>query len=297
MEKKMDGFALRWGYHLMALVTAAIWGTTFVSTKVLIQNGLTPAEIFLYRFSLAYVVILLFSRGRLWSRDWRDEGWFALAGIFGGSLYFITENTALGITLASNVSLLVCTSPVLTALLSALFYRYPLRRRMLYGSLLALLGVALVVFNGSVLLRINPLGDLLTLCAALSWALYCLVLRRFSGRYGSLFVTRKVFFYGLLSMSLYFLFDPLTWKVATLARPVVWMNLLFLGLVASMLCYLMWNASVKALGAERATNYLYVNPLVTMLTSSVVLDERITLAALFGCVLIICGVYWAERHS
>ena len=153
----MDGFAFRWGYHLMALVTAAIWGTTFVSTKVLIQNGLTPAEIFFYRFSLAYVVILLFSRGKLWSRSWRDEGWFALAGIFGGSLYFITENTALGITLASNVSLLVCTSPVLTALLSALFYHYPLRRRMLYGSLLALLGVALVVFNGSVLLKINPL--------------------------------------------------------------------------------------------------------------------------------------------
>lgn len=293
----MDGFAFRWGYHLMALVTAAIWGTTFVSTKVLIQNGLTPAEIFFYRFSLAYVVILLFSRGKLWSRSWRDEGWFALAGIFGGSLYFITENTALGITLASNVSLLVCTSPVLTALLSALFYHYPLRRRMLYGSLLALLGVALVVFNGSVLLKINPLGDLLTLCAALSWALYCLVLRRFSGRYGSLFVTRKVFFYGLLSMSFYFLFEPLTWKAEIFARPVVWMNLLFLGLIASMLCYLMWNASVKVLGAERATNYLYVNPLVTMLTSSIVLDERITLAALFGCVLIICGVYWAERHS
>lgn len=168
---------------------------------------------------------------------------------------------------------------------------------MLYGSLLALLGVALVVFNGSVLLKINPLGDLLTLCAALSWALYCLVLRRFSGRYGSLFVTRKVFFYGLLSMSFYFLFEPLTWKAEILARPVVWMNLLFLGLIASMLCYLMWNASVKVLGAERATNYLYVNPLMTMLTSSIVLDERITLAALLGCVLIICGVYWAERHS
>lgn len=297
MEKRWDGFAVRWGYHLMALVTAAIWGTTFVSTKVLIQNGLTPAEIFLYRFSLAYVVILLFSRRRLRALSWRDEGWFALAGIFGGSLYFITENTALGITLASNVSLLVCTSPVLTALLSALFYRYPLRRRMLYGSFLALLGVALVVFNGSVLLKINPLGDLLTLSAALSWALYCLVLRRFSGRYGSLFVTRKVFFYGLLSMSCYFLFDPLTWKAATLARPVVWMNLLFLGLVASMLCYLMWNASVKALGAERATNYLYVNPLVTMVTSSIVLGERITPTAILGCALIICGVYWAERHG
>ncbi len=286
-----------WAYHLMALLTAAIWGTTFVSTKVLIQNGLTPAEIFFYRFSLAYVVILLFSGRRLRARDWRDEGWFALAGVAGGSLYFLTENTALGITLASNVSLLVSVSPVLTVLLLALFYRYRLRARMWVGSAAALVGVALVVFNGSFLLRINPLGDMLSLSAALSWAFYCLILRKVGGRYPSLFVTRKVFFYGLLSMACYFLFDPLTWKGEALARPAVWMNLLFLGLVASMLCFLMWNVAVKAIGAERAAPYLYVNPLVTMLTASLVLDERITWAAVAGCVLIIGGVYWTERHG
>ena len=286
-----------WAYHLMALLTAAIWGTTFVSTKVLIQNGLTPAEIFFYRFSLAYVVILLFSGRRLRARDWCDEGWFALAGVAGGSLYFLTENTALGITLASNVSLLVSVSPVLTVLLLALFYRYRLRARMWVGSAAALVGVALVVFNGSFLLRINPLGDMLSLSAALSWAFYCLILRKVGGRYPSLFVTRKVFFYGLLSMACYFLFDPLTWKGEALARPAVWMNLLFLGLVASMLCFLMWNVAVKAIGAERAAPYLYVNPLVTMLTASLVLDERITWAAVAGCVLIIGGVYWTERHG
>lgn len=286
-----------WAYHLMALLTAAIWGTTFVSTKVLIQNGLTPAEIFFFRFSLAYVVILLFSGRRLRARDWRDEGWFALAGVAGGSLYFLTENTALGITLASNVSLLVSVSPVLTVLLLALFYRYRLRARMWVGSAAALVGVALVVFNGSFLLRINPLGDMLSLSAALSWAFYCLILRKVGGRYPSLFVTRKVFFYGLLSMACYFLFDPLTWKGEALARPAVWMNLLFLGLVASMLCFLMWNVAVKAIGAERAAPYLYVNPLVTMLTASLVLDERITWAAVAGCVLIIGGVYWTERHG
>lgn len=286
-----------WAYHLMALLTAAIWGTTFVSTKVLIQNGLTPAEIFFYRFALAYVVILLFSGRRLRARGWRDEGWFALAGVAGGSLYFLTENTALGITLASNVSLLVSVSPVLTALLLALFYRYRLRARMWVGSAAALVGVALVVFNGSFLLRINPLGDMLSLSAALSWAFYCLILRKVGGRYPSLFVTRKVFFYGLLSMAFYFLFEPLAWKGEALARPAVWMNLLFLGLVASMLCFLMWNVAVKAIGAERAAPYLYVNPLVTMLTASLVLDERITWAAIAGCALIICGVYWTERHG
>lgn len=86
---------------------------------------------------------------------------FVAAGLCGGSIYFITENTALGITLASNVSLIICTAPILTAFLSLLFYRgEKIKPNLIYGSVMALIGVAFVVFNGSFLLKINPLGDM-----------------------------------------------------------------------------------------------------------------------------------------
>ena len=93
-------------FHLMAAVTVAIWGTTFVSTKVLIGYGLSATDILFYRFIMAYICIWFFSPRILWAKSWRDEGVFVLLGLTGGSLYFIAENTALGMTLASNVSLI-----------------------------------------------------------------------------------------------------------------------------------------------------------------------------------------------
>ena len=81
-------------YHAAALFTVAVWGATFVSTKVLIAHSLTPAEIFLLRFALAYACIWPLSKGRLRADGWRDEALLAAAGVTGGSFYFLTENMA-----------------------------------------------------------------------------------------------------------------------------------------------------------------------------------------------------------
>lgn len=283
-------------FHVMAAVTVAIWGTTFVSTKVLIHHGLSATDILFYRFVMAYICIWFFSPRILWAKSWRDEGIFVLLGLSGGSLYFVAENTALGMTLASNVSLIICTAPILAAFLSYFFYKGDrLKPRLIAGSLMALAGVALVVFNGSFVLRISPLGDLLTLIAALMWAIYCLLLKRMNAHYSTLFITRKVFFYGVLTLLPFFFFYPLQTDTTILFQPLVLANLLFLGVVASMLCYIMWTAAVKRLGVVCAANYIYVVPLVTLITSAIVIDERITLIALIGCAFILSGVYLAER--
>ena len=233
-------------YHFLAILTVIIWGTTFVSTKVLIGNGLTPVEILLYRFSLAYIGIWFFCPRKLLANSWKDELLFLGAGLCGGSL-------------------------------------------------MALLGVALVVFIGCFILQINPLGDVLTLIAALMWAFYGLILRRLGGRYPTLFITRKVFFYGIVTLIPVLVISPIHPQIAVLTQPSVICNLLFLGIIASLLCYIMWNTAVKELGVVRTTNYIYVVPLVTLLTSALVIDETITVVALFGSVFILSGVYMAER--
>lgn len=282
-------------FHLIAVLTVCIWGSTFIATKTLINQGLTPVEIFTYRFSLAYLCLLAFCHQKLMANTWRDEGLFLLAGLTGGSLYFISENSALEITMASNVSLIVCTTPVLTVLLSSFFFKEKLRKGFIDGSLVALSGVTLVVFNGSVFLKLNPLGDCLTLLAALSWAFYSLILRQMGNKYSTLFITRKVFFYGLITMILYLPFAPSSFHLERLCYPLVYGNLLFLGIVASMLCYLSWNACVRIIGASRASNYLYINPLVAVWASHLFLSEPITPTALLGAGLIIGGVYIVEK--
>ncbi|MDR0683384.1 MAG: DMT family transporter [Dysgonamonadaceae bacterium] len=285
-------------YIAMSIFSAIVWGTTFVSTKILLQHGLTPACIFFYRFLLAYLAIWFFCPKRLWADNKRDEFLLFCLGLTGGSLYFITENTALQITLASNVSLILCTLPLITAFLSHFCVKGErLKKSFVYGSLIAITGVALVVFNGNFILKIKPLGDILTLIAALLWGLYTIILKQFDNRYPVLFLTRKVFFYGLVSLLPFFLFSPLTVEKETLLHPVVLGNLLFLGLIASMLCYILWNTAIKHLGAVRTSNYLYFVPVVTLITSSIVINETITLIALLGAAFIIGGVYFAERRG
>ena len=98
---------------LVAFTTVAIWGTTFVWTKLLIINGLSPAQIFTLRFIIAYILLCGFSltrkkSHRWFSDNWKDELVMILLGVTGGSMYFLTENEALRFTTATNTSLIVC---------------------------------------------------------------------------------------------------------------------------------------------------------------------------------------------
>jgi drug/metabolite transporter (DMT)-like permease len=283
-------------WHVAAIVTIAIWGTTFVSTKVLIQNGLSPAEIFTYRFLAAYIAIWFFAPRKLWADSWRDELKMAAVGFTGGSLYFITENTALETTLASNVSLLVCTAPIWTALLSHVFYpREGLGSRLWIGTLVAMAGAALVVFNGSFVLELSPVGDALSIAAALSWAAYSVLMRGLSQRYSTLFITRKVFFWGLVTLVPFLLLPGTGYHPEALLRPDVWGNLLFLGLVASLVCFAVWNRVIREIGMVASSNYIYLNPVFTMAAAALILGERITWIAVGGLVLIAAGLWLAER--
>ncbi len=276
----------------------AIWGTTFVSTKVLIVSGLSPAEIFTYRFALAYIAIWFFSPRRLFADSWRDEALMAAVGFTGGSLYFITENTALETTLASNVSLLVCTAPIWTALLSRIFYpREGLGGRLWIGTLVAMAGSVLVIFNGSFVLELNPLGDILSIAAALSWAVYSIVMRNLGSRYSTMFITRKVFFWGLVTLLPFLLLPGTEYHPGILARPAIWGNILFLGLVASLVCFAVWNRVIKEIGIVASSGYIYLNPVFTMAAAALVLGERITWVALCGLVLIATGLWLAGRNK
>jgi drug/metabolite transporter (DMT)-like permease len=189
VKKYKDGW-----FHVVAFLVVVVWGTTFISTKVLLSKGLSPESIFFYRFLLAYLGIWLFGSKRLLADSVKDEFLFVLLGICGGSFYFLSENYALKITLASNVSLIVCTAPILTAVLTHLILKTEkINRQLVQGSFIALLGVALVVYNGSFILELNPLGDFLSFLAALVWGFYTIILKHVSDRYSTLFITRKVF--------------------------------------------------------------------------------------------------------
>ena len=282
--------------HIVAFLVVAVWGVTFVFTKLLLNEGLTAAQIFVLRFIVAYVLLFVYAFTRkpfrLFASSWKDELLMIGLGVTGGSLYFITENSAMIYTTTTNTSLIVCLCPLFAALLIALFYRSErLRGIQIAGLIIAAVGAVVVVLNGQFVLHLSPLGDTLAFSACLCWAFYSLLMVPATKRYSTLFITRKVFFYGLLSMIPYWMFYPDMPSLSVVLRPAILWNLLFLGCVASMLCFVAWNWAIKRLGAVVATNYVYFNPVVTAIFAWLVLDEQITVFYIIGTILILAGMF------
>lgn len=290
-----------WIYHIFAGIVVIAWGLSFVSTRVLLDNGLHPIEVFIARFIIAYACMLAICHNKIWANSFKDELLFVLCGIVAGSVYFISENVALEYTLVSNVSLITSLPPLLTVLLVGIVYKTNRPGRGAYiGSLVAFLGVGLVIFNSSFNMSINPIGDLLALLSALCWAIYGLLLKPLNAHYDARFITRKVFFYGVLTALPFLLVEPQIAPLETLLKPAVIFNLLFLGLICSMACFLLWAYAVLKIGAVKASNYLYFQPVVTLIFSVIILHEAITMVGGLGCALILLGVwlsdYLQRRH-
>ena len=281
--------------HLSALVTILIWGTTFISTKVLLV-AFQPVEILFIRFVLGLIALIVVCPHRLKGTTPRQELTFAAAGLCGVCLYYLLENIALTYTLASNVGVILSVAPFFTAILSHVVFKgtEKLRPSFFGGFVLAMAGIALISFNGSAL-SLNPMGDLLALLAALVWACYSILTKKISGYgYSTLITTRRVFCYGIAFMiPAMFLFD-VQWKLSALAQPVYLLNLIFLGLGASALCFVTWNTAVKLLGPVRTSVYIYMSPVITVVTSALILHEPVTPLAAGGMALTLAGLFLSE---
>ena len=274
--------------HLLALLCVAVWGSSFVVSKSLMEH-LLPIQLMLLRFVLAYAVLWVLHP--VWYFRWREEGRFLLMAVFANTLYFLAENTALTMTHASNVSILVSTSPIMTALMLSVFRKEAsLTRKQTIGFGVAFAGVVLVVLNGAVALQLEPAGDLLALCAAAFWATYGLLLRRYSDQYHSFLISRKLMFYGMLTALPLLLAGGEPIPVAALLNAGSLAELAYLGIVGSALCYVFWNTAVQRLGILKTTLYINMIPLVTLLISAVMLGEPITLMGVTGMVLVIAGM-------
>jgi drug/metabolite transporter (DMT)-like permease len=284
--------------HLTAFLTALIWGTTFISTKILLVD-FQPVEILFFRFVLGLLALLLADPHRLKGTTARQEMTFAAAGLCGICLYYLLENTALTYTQASNVGVITSAAPFFTAILAHLVEKggEKLRANFFLGFVVAMVGIFLISFNGAEL-ELNPTGDLLALLAAFVWACYSVLTRKISGfGYPTILTTRRVFCYGILFMlPALFLFD-FRLELSRFASPVYLFNIIYLGLGASALCFVTWNFAVKVLGAVKTSIYIYMVPVITVVTSSLILHEKITILSGIGTILTLAGLFLSERKS
>lgn len=281
--------------HLLAIVTIFIWGTTFISTKILL-NDFKPVEILLFRFIIGLLILYIVCPKKLISKNKKEEIIFAAAGLCGVCLYYLLENVALTYTTATNVGIIISIAPFFTGITSHLFLKSEsLNKKFYIGFITALIGIVLISFNNNLNFNLNPIGDFLALLAAVVWAFYSILTRKISSfGYSTLLTTRRIFIYGILFML------PIVWSYGfdlQLERFTNFTNLgniLFLGVGASAMCFVSWNSAVRILGAVKTSTYIYLVPVITIITSVIFLDESITLMIILGTILTLSGLFLSE---
>ena len=284
--------------HLAALLTIVIWGTTFISTKILLVD-FQPVEILFFRFVMGFLVLFAIYPKRLKTADYRQELTFAFAGLCGICLYYLLENIALTFTLASNVGVIISVAPFFTAVLAHLFMKSEekLRPQFFVGFVIAMVGIILISFNGSKL-ELNLMGDLLAIIAALVWSGYSILTKKISSfGYPVVLSTRRTFFYGILFMIPALFFFDFRLDLSRFANMTYLSNILYLGLGASALCFVTWNFAVKKLGAIKTSVYIYMVPVITVATSVLILHEKLTLLAGIGTILTLIGLFMSEHKT
>lgn len=282
--------------HFYAIFTILVWGSCFVLTKEMLTTY-TAIQIIPLRMALAYVTLWVL-RPKTLKLPRKDELMFILIGVTGGSLYFFLQNTALSYTYAANVSILVALAPILTVILAQLFSRSGERlgKYVYIGAVIAIVGVVLVVLNGQLTFHLNPLGDFIALGAAFMWALYSILIKKYTEQYDNFLVTRRVMLWAFLtSVPLMLVTDGMPDLRPLFTTPRILLSWLFLGVFGNAVCFAIWNVAFKRLGVVITNNYLYASPFVTLAAGYLILHEEITLMSIIGAVLITAGVVVALK--
>ncbi|MDY6321465.1 MAG: DMT family transporter [Succinivibrio sp.] len=281
--------------HVYAAFAVWAWGLTFISTKVLLAAGFTPIELQFDRFFIAFLALTACLGGLKLPHRLYDHLLAAGAAFFGITFYQIVENFALVYAPAANVCLISSSAPLFTGILGCMAGLVKkLDAGFILGFFVAMGGIA--VLSAPELSAGNGiLGEILALCDAVSWGVYALFVRKLcDGGHSALRITQWMLFYGtLLSVPAMFV-SGYELKLGKMAEGLNLLNMLFLALVASVLCFFAWTRATEIIGEVRTSAWVYTQPAVTAAAGLIFIGENVTAATLLGIALVTAGLMLSE---
>ncbi|MDE2764530.1 MAG: DMT family transporter, partial [Gemmatimonadota bacterium] len=285
---------LRAPRHLLTL-PALIWGMNFPVVKAVLRE-IEPLAFNALRFPCAALAVwvLLKAQGRRLMparKDWRTVVALGTAGHIVFQVCFIY---GLDLTLTGNAALLLSTVPVWVLLISAAAGWERFNLSILFGALGTLAGMVILVTGGSHEMGGARIGDLLVLGAALSWSVYTVFGRRMTKRRGVLEMTAWTLWAGLPFIMLMGVPDLLRTDWGAVSAGA-WLGIVYAGVFAIALAYLLWYRGVRAIGQTRTSVYQNLVPVIALAGAWLWLEETPTPQQLAGAAVILAGVVVARR--
>lgn len=283
--------------YLAICFVMVIWGISFLSIKVTV-NVLGAMSLAFSRFAIASVLLMIFlkirePKTRLMKKDFPRMGISAIVGI---SFYFFLENNGVKMTTASTASIIIATIPIFTILADYIFRGNRITLPKVLGVLFSFAGVYLIVGNSGKLDFSSRYftGNMLMFGAALSWVLYSMLTKPLEKNYSGLATTTYQTVIATIAILPFTFFEHNQWSGVNM---IIIANILFLGILCSALGYFLYIYSIRELGIDLVSIFINLIPVITIICSYFVLDEKITPIQLVGGGIIIFAVYMVDLSN
>ena len=284
---------------IKALFTVLVWGASFVAIKIGLKY-VPPITLVWMRFAVGVVIlgVAVGLRHQFSLPKPKDWLYFALLGFLGITFHQWLQSTGLVTSQATTTGWIVASMPIFIAILGWLVLKEKLNWLQALGILLAAFGVLLVVTHGNlgalVSGKFGTPGDILILISAPNWAIFTILSRRGLKTYPAALMMFYVMAFGWLFSSVLFVAGR-GWEPIHNIATDGWLALGFLGVLCSGVAYIFWYDALKVLPVAQVGTYLFIEPVVTVIVSFLLLNEKITLAGLLGGMVILLGVWLVNR--
>lgn len=284
-------------YHAALLITAIIWASTFINIKIVLLE-VSPNTLAFMRFFIASIVLGIYfiHKGlpNIKRQDWLRV---AIGGLTGITLYNFFQNQGLKYAGATDAAIIAASAPIFMVILAWLYLKEKITARQSFGIFLALSGSVLVSTNGSLdSFIMEPLrfyGDALILLTGVSWAVYNINIKTLLEKYPATSVLTYCTFAGTVFLLPFMLMEfPINLISISFAG---WLNVFYLGLMASALAYLFWNTALTKVSMTTAAMYLYLMPVISAVFAAIFLNEIPTTYTIIGGAIVLIGTYIAGK--
>ncbi|MGF9945118.1 DMT family transporter [Priestia megaterium] len=283
---------VKFAASLYAIMSISFWGVSFVSTKAVLDK-LDPYTLLVLRFGIGalFLLVLLVLKRYPLNIPLKYIPHLIVLGILGVFVHQVIQATALLTINASAAGWIISFSPVFTVILSVFFLHEKMTVLKASGMIVAIIGVLLVTTatnQQSFQPSIN-VGYLLMILSTLNWAIYSVLLKRLHIQLPSLVVTFYMCLIGF-TLTTPFLVRNKGWEMIPFLTSVEWAHLLFLGVFVSGVAYWYWAKALEVLEASQVSMFLYLEPVATLITAILLLQEKIIPVSILGGIIIIMGV-------
>lgn len=274
------------------------WGASFIA-NVFALESIGSIEIASIRFFIAApllaIISLIWKGPGIFRIERKDSLTLVAMAITGVTVQYILQVSAQNYTTATNASLLINTSTFFIMFLGAMFLSEKLSTTRVTGALIGFGGVALLVSGGSLAFSPGQIGDLMIIACAFLWATYSILGKKISGRYHPLTVLNWTFILGAIGLVPFYLLTPHA-DLASIPLSA-WASILFLAIFCSIIAYLIYNIALEHMDASQVAIFIYLVPLATIVLAWLILGDSLTLASGIGGLLVLAGMYIAERKA